>query len=324
MKAVVYDQYGGPEVLRLEELQTPVPDEGEVLVRVVAAGVATGDRLLMRGEPFFVRLMFGFRKPKLHVLGSDVAGRVETVGDGVSTLEPGDEVFGSTADAGFGCFAEYVCVGPDALVHKPEALSFEQAAVIPGSATAALQGLRDAGQLEAGQKVLINGASGGVGTYAVQIAKAMGAEVTGVCSTPNVELVRSLGADRVIDYTREDFRSGTARYDLILDCAAFQSLWATLPAVARGGRYVMLGGSAGVTMQAMTLGSALSIVTGKKVVFFITKPKRRDLEVLRSMAEEGKIVPVIDRTFTLSEVPDAMRYLESGASQGKVVLSMHE
>jgi NADPH:quinone reductase-like Zn-dependent oxidoreductase len=322
MRAIAYERYGGPEVLHLEELETPVPADDQVLVRLAAAGVATGDRLLMRGEPFFVRLMFGLRKPKLRVLGSDVAGRVEAVGERVTSLRPGDEVFGSTADAGFGGFADYVCVPPEVLVDKPESLSFEEAAAVPGSALAALQGLRDAGELQAGQTVLINGASGGVGTYAVQIAKAMDAEVTGVCSTGNVDLVRSLGADRVVDYTREDFRDGGTQYDLVLDCAAFRSVLATLPAVRRGGSYVMLGGSARTTMEAMALGSVLTLVTGKRVVFFITKPKRADLETLRAMSDNKTLVPVIDRTFALPELAEAMRYLESGSSHGKVVATM--
>ena len=324
MKAIVYERYGGPEVLELTEVDAPVPEDREVLIRLAAAGVATGDRLLMRGKPFLVRAVFGLFRPRLRILGSDIAGTVEAVGMEVSSFQAGDAVFGSTADAGFGGFAEYVCAPPEALVVKPETLAFEEAAAIPGSALAALQGLRDAGGLEEGQSVLVNGASGGVGTFAVQIAKAMGAEVTGVCSTPNVELVRSLGADRVIDYTKEDFRTEEARYDLVLDAAAFRTVWATLRAVAPGGTYVMVGGSSGTTLQAMAFGKLLSIVTGKRVVFFITKPVRKDLETLSDMAEAETLKPVIDRRFRLAEVPEAIRYLESGESCGKVVVSMTE
>lgn len=320
MRAVTFERYGGPEVLRLQQLEKPVPDEREVLVRIEASGVATGDGLVMRGTPFMVRLVFGLTKPKVHVLGSDLAGVVEAVGSEVDELAPGDEVFGSTADAGFGTFAEYVTAPVEALAPKPAGLSFEEAAVVPGSALAALQGLRDAGGLESDQRVLVNGASGAVGHYAVQIARALGAHVTGTCSTPNVDFVRSLGADEVIDYTRDDFRSLERTWDLVLDLAAFRPVRESLRAVERGGTYVMVGGSGGVTAQAILLGPILSKIAAKRVVFFITKPDPKDLRTLTRMIDEGALRPHVDRRFTLEEVPEAIRYLESGASRGKVVV----
>lgn len=322
MKAVVYDRYGGPEVLRLEDVKRPTPGPGEVLVRVVAAGVATGDRHLMRGDPFLVRLVFGLRRPKLRILGSDVAGRVEAVGPGVTEFAPGDDVFGHLADAGFGGFAEYVVAPVGAVVAKPEGVSFEQAAAVPGSALAALQGLRDTGRLTSGHRVLVNGASGGVGPFAVQIARTMGAHVTGVCSTRNIDFVGSLGADRVVDYTVEDALDGHQRYDLVLDAAAHRSVRASLRAVMPGGAYVLVGGAGGVTVQAMLLGPFLGRATGKRVAFFITKVVRADLATLAGMMARGELTAEVDVRPGLEAVPGALRHIESKRGRGKVVVAL--
>lgn len=322
MRAVVYDRYGGPEVLRTEEVETPTPGSGEVLVRVVAAGVATGDRHLLRGDPFLVRLMFGLRRPKLRVLGSDVSGRVEAVGPDVTEFQPGDAVLGHLADAGFGGFAEYVVAPVAALVEKPKNVSFEEAAAVPGSALAALQGLRDAGGLAHGQRVLVNGASGGVGPFAVQIARALGGRVTGVCSGRNVEFVRSLGADRVVDYTKEDPFDGRETYDLVLDAAAHRGVRRSLRAVVPGGAYVLVGGASRVTLQAMLLGPLLTRATGKRVAFFITKVDGNDLATLASMMAGGELSAEIDRREGLEAVPDALRHIESKRGRGKVVVAL--
>jgi NADPH:quinone reductase-like Zn-dependent oxidoreductase len=246
---------------------------------------------------------------------------VEAVGPGVTDIGPGDDVFGTLADAGFGAFAEYVCAPVSAVVPKPGRLTHEEAAAIPGSALAALQGLRDRGGLREGQRVLVNGASGGVGTFAVQIARSFGAEVTGVCSTRNMDLVRSLGAAHVIDYTREDFVSTGRQYDLILDAAAHRPFRRMLPALVRGGAYVFVGGNTGPTVEAMLLGPLASALGGRKVVFFVTSSKREDLLTLRQLVEDGKLSPVIDRRFTLEEAPDAIRHLESGRGFGKSVIT---
>ena len=324
MRAVVYERYGSPDVLHLQEVEKPTPGPGEVLVEVKAAGLATGDRHLMRGEPFLVRLMFGLRRPKLRILGSAIAGRVEAVGDDVEALRVGDEVFGDLSDSGFGGFAEYAVAPESALAPKPEGTSFEDAAVVPGSALAALQGLRDQGRIREGRSVLVNGASGGVGAFAVQIAKSYGADVTAVCSTRNIDMVRGLGADRVIDYTKEDFRTAVGRYDVVLDAAAHRPVWASLRAVAKGGTYVFVGGGTGPTLQAMLLGPLLSLLSGKRVAFFIATPRKPDLLALKELVEKRELVPVIHRRYTLPELPDAVRHLESGQSRGKIVITMEE
>ena len=301
-------------------MERPNPGEGDVLVRVKAASVGAGDWHLMRGDPFLVRLMFGLRKPKHPVLGSSIAGRVEAVGKSVTRVRPGDEVFGDLSDCGFGGFAEYVSVPETALAPKPAGTTFEEAAAVPGSALPALQGLRDKGRIKPGQKVLVNGASGGVGTFAVQIAKSFGAEVTGVCSTRNVEMVRSLGADHVIDYTKEDFARNGQRFDLILDAAAFRPLRDHLRALTPAGIYVLVGGAMAQTFKVMLFGPLISTLTNKKAAFFISAPNQEDLVTLKGLVETKHVTPVIDRRYPLSEVPEAIRYVETGHARGKVVI----
>ena len=322
MKAIVATKYGPPDVLNLEEVENPAPKEDDVLVKVHAASVNAGDWHLLRADPFLTRLAFGLLKPKHKVLGADVAGRVEAVGKNVTQFRPGDEVFGDLFGCGFGGFAEYVCATEDALALKPADTSFEEAAAVPSAAATALQGLRDKGQIQQGQKVLINGASGGVGAFAVQIAKSFGAEVTGVCSTSKLDMVRSIGADHVIDYTQEDFNKNGQRYDLILAANGYHSISGYRRALSPKGIYVMSGGSGAQMFQAMLLGPVISMTGNKKMGNLLKKSNKRDLVVLKDLLEAGKITPVIDRTYPLSEVPEAIRYLESGHARGKVVIRM--
>ena len=323
MKAIVRDTYGPPDVLELRDIDKPEIGDEEVLVRVRAAGLDRGVWHVMTGLPYPIRLAgFGFRAPKNPVIGSDVAGVVEAVGENVSRFRPGDEVFG----IGKGTFAEYVCAREDKLAPKPASLTFEQAAVLAISGSTALQGLRDHGKVRSGQEVLIIGASGGVGTYAVQIAKAFGAHVTGVCSTTKVEMVRSIGADHVIDYTREDFAEGEQRYDLILDIGGNSSLARLRRALNPQGTLVITGGETdgrwlgGTDRQIRAL--VLSRFVGQKLGTFINKENHEDLLVLGELVEAGKVTPVIDRTYPLSEVPEAIRHLEEGHARGKVVISV--
>jgi NADPH:quinone reductase-like Zn-dependent oxidoreductase len=322
MKAIVYTKYGSPDVLQLEEIQKPTPGDNEVLIKVHTAAANAGDWHLLRGEPFMVRLMFGLLKPKIKILGTDVAGRIEAVGRNATQFQPGDEVFGDLSDCGYGAFAEYVAVPEDALTLKPARMTYEEVATVPSAALTALQGLRDKGQIQPGQKVLVNGASGGVGTFAVQIAKSFGVEVTGVCSTRNVDMVRSIGADHIIDYTQEDFTQNGPRYDLILDAAAYRSISDSRRALTPEGIYVMVGGSGAHFLQAMLLGPWLSMTGGKKMVTFIKKPNLKDLILMKELLEGGKVVPVIDRRYPLSEVPEALWYLEEGHAKGKIVVTM--
>ncbi len=320
--AIVQTEYGSTQMLSLQEVDRPVVPDNGVLVRVHAASVNAGDWHLMRGTPFFIRLIFGgLLKPKIKILGTDVAGRVEAVGKDVTQFQPGDEVFGSLSECGFGAFAEYVCATEAALVLKPANISFEEAATVPDAALAALQGLRDFG-LVAGQKVLIVGASGGVGSFAVQIAKAFGAEVTALCSTKKIDMVRSLGADCVIDYTQADVTRQGQHYDLIFDAAAYRSVFDYLPALTPEGTYVLVGGSTARFFQAMFLGPWISRLGGRKVKCLALKPDRADLIVLRDLIEAGKISPFIDRRYNLSEVPAAIRYLEQRQVRGKVAISV--
>ncbi len=322
MKAIVQTEYGSTQMLSLQEVDKPVVPDNGVLVRVHAASVNAGDWHLMRGTPFLIRLIFGgLLKPKIKILGTDVAGRVEAVGKDVTQFQPGDEVFGSLSECGFGAFAEYVCATEAALVLKPANTSFEEAATVPDAALAALQGLRDFG-LVAGQKVLIVGASGGVGSFAVQIAKAFGAEVTALCSTKKIDMVRSLGADCVIDYTQADVTRQGQHYDLIFDAAAYRSVFDYLPALTPEGTYVLVGGSTARFFQAMFLGPWISRLGGRKVKCLALKPDRADLIVLRDLIEAGKISPFIDRRYNLSEVPAAIRYLEQRQVRGKVAISV--
>ncbi len=323
MKAIIYTKYGPPDVLQLKEVEKPAPKDNEVLMKVHAASLNAADWHILRGKPFFLRLMGnGLLKPKNKILGADIAGRVEAVGRNVKQFQPGDEVFGDISECGWGGFAEYVCARENALVLKPASMTFEEAAAVPLAAVVALQGLRDKGQIQPGQKVLINGASGGVGTFAVQIAKSFGAEVTGVCSTRKLDMVRSIGADQVIDYTQEDFTKNGQRYDLILDVAGYRSILDYKRALSPKGIYVMAGGSMAQFFQAMLLGPWISMTGSKKMRGFVTKPNKKDLVFMKELFEAGKVVPVIDRRYPLSEVAEALRYLEEGHARGKVVITV--
>jgi len=323
MRAIVYHTYGSPDVLKLEEVQKPVPQDDEVLVKVLAASAAAGDWHLLRAKPFLMRLMgFGLLKPKHKILGAAVAGRVEAVGRNVTQFQPGDEVFGDLTKCGFGAFAEYVCASEDALALKPANVTFEEAATVPVSAVTALQGLRDQGHIQPGQKVLINGASGGVGTFAVQIAKSFGAEVTAVCSTGKMEMVRSIGADHVIDYTQADFTQNGQRYDLILAANGYHPISAYQRALNPQGMYVMTGGSTAQLFQAMLLGPLISRTGRQKMGNSAHKPNKKDLMFMKELIEASKVKPIIDRRFPLRDVADAIRYLEAGHAQGKVVITV--
>jgi len=322
MNAVVYSAYGGPEVLELAEVERPTPADDELLIRVVAASVNAGDWHLVRGTPFLVRLLYrGYLRPRFRTPGVDIAGRVEAVGADVTAFESGDEVIADLSEHGFGGFAEYACVPETAAVSKPAAIPFEEAATLPTAAVAALQGLRDAGRLRAGERVLVNGASGGVGTFAVQIARSLGAEVTAVCSTAKVDVVRSIGADYVVDYTQEDVTTTGERYDLILDTAGSHSLRAYGRVLAPTGRYVMVGGPTRRFLSALIAGPVLSATGGRTFRGFMLKPDRDDLELVRDLLVSGEVRPVVDRQYRLQEVPEAIRYLESGGVTGKVVIT---
>jgi NADPH:quinone reductase-like Zn-dependent oxidoreductase len=322
VKAIVHTKYGPPDVLQLTEVEKPTPQDDEVLIKVHAAAANAADWHLLRGDPFIVRLMLGLLKPKNEILGADVAGRVEAVGRNVKQFQPGDEVFGDLSGCGWGGFAEYVCASENALALKPANITFEEAAAVPMAAVTALQGLRDKGQIQSRQKVLINGASGGVGTFAVQIAKAFGAEVTAVCSTRNLDMARSVGADHVIDYTQEDFAQNGQCYDLILAANGHRSILAYKRALCPTGIYVMTGGSGAQMFQAMLLGPVISMVGSKKMGNLLMKPNRKDLVFMKELLEAGKVAPVIDRCYPLSEVPEAIRYLEAGHARGKVVIDI--
>ncbi|WP_199439864.1 NAD(P)-dependent alcohol dehydrogenase [Umezawaea beigongshangensis] len=323
MKAIVQDNYGSPDVLELRDVDTPVAGAGEVLVRVHAAGVDPGVWHLTTGRPLLLRLTgLGLRAPKVRVRGMDVAGRVEAVGDGVTGFQPGDEVFG-TCD---GSFAEHVSVTPDRLAHKPANLSFEQAAAVPISAVTALQGLRDRGEVQPGQRVLVIGAGGGVGTFAVQLAKVFGAHVTGVCSTEKTDLVRSLGADEVVDRTREDFADGTRHYDLVLDTAGNRPLSHVRRALAPRGTLVIVGGEGpgkffgGVDRVLRAL--LLSPFVRQRLRGLVSSVGAEDLRFLRQVVEDGGLTPVIGRTYPLAEAADAVRHVGEGHARGKVVLTV--
>ncbi len=323
MKAIVYTHYGSPDVLKLEEVEKPVPQDDEVLVKVHATSVNAGDWHLLRAKPFLMRFMgFGLLKPKNKILGSDIAGRVDAVGRNVKQFQTGDEVFGNTAKYGFGGFAEYVSVPENALVLKPTNISFEEAAAVPQAALVALQGLRDKGHIQPGQKVLIHGASGGIGTFAVQLAKSFGAEVTAVCSTRNVDIVRSMGADHVIDYTQEDFTQNGQRYDLILAVNGYHSISDYKRALNPEGVYVMTGGSNAQMFQAMLLGPLISRTGRQKMGNSAHKPNKKDLMFMNELLEAGKVTPVIDRRYPLGGTAEAIRYLEEGHARGKVVITV--
>jgi NADPH:quinone reductase-like Zn-dependent oxidoreductase len=350
MKAIVYTKYGPPDVLRLIDVEKPTPRDNEVLIKIYAVSLNAADWHLLRADPFLVRLMAGFLKPKNQILGADIAGRVEAVGKNVKQFQPGNEVFGDISECGLGGFAEYVCASEDALVLKPVNISFEEAASVPMAAVTALQGLRDKGQIQPGlvassaccspmhpglvassaccspmhpgQKVLINGASGGVGTFAVQIAKSFGAEVTAVCSTRNLDMARSIGADHVIDYTKEDFTKNGKCYDLILAANGYHPISDYKRALSPRGIYVMTGGSGAQMFQAMFIGPWISMTGNKKMGSIMAKPNQKDLTIMKELLETGKVVPVIDRRYPLSEAAEAIRYLEEGHAKGKVVITV--
>ena len=318
MKAIVYEKYGHPEdVLELKKVGKPAPKANEVLVKIFAASVNFNDLAFVKGKPVLSRLYTGFLKPKHKILGTDIAGRVEAVGKNVSAVKPGDDVFAEIGDYGYGAFAEYVAVPGKALVLKPTNISFQEAATVPQAAVTALQGLRDQMQIQPGHKVLINGASGGIGTFAVQLAKSFGAEVTGICGTENLKVLHSIGADHVIDYKQEDFTKGKKRYDLILDIVANRPTSQYLRVLAPKGAYVAVA----FNPQTFFLGSIISKADGKKAGSLMAKSSISDLEEVKELIEAGKIKPVIDKVFPLKEVAEAIKYYGEGA-QGKVVISM--
>ena len=321
MKAIFRAVYGSPDILELKEVDRPVPNENGLLLKVHAAAVNPMDWHILRGEPFLIRFMgFGLLKPRHHILGTDMAGQIEAVGKNVNRFKVGDEVFGS----GIGGFAEYACIREDQAALKPVNLTYEQAAAVPVAGLTALQALRDHGRLQEGQHILINGASGGVGTFAVQIAKTLGAQVTGVCSGRNAEMVWSIGADNIIDYTKEDFCLNVKRYDLILDNVGSQPIGRTLQVLKANGIYVRVGGSsstAGV-LYSMISNPLIAKMKGRKAVSFIANVNKVDLAYIKELLEGGKIIPVIDKEYSLDEAPESIRYVEGGHARGKVIITI--
>jgi NADPH:quinone reductase-like Zn-dependent oxidoreductase len=318
MKAIVFTKYGSPDVLQLTDIAKPVPAENEVLIKIRAASVNPMDLHFMRGSPFLLRMATGLRKPKNTRFGTDLAGEVEAAGKNVTMFKPGDAVFGCCR----GSLAEYACATQDRLALKPANISFEEAAAVPVAALTALQGFRDHARIQAGQKVLIDGASGGVGTFAIQIAKSYGAEVTAVCSTGKMDTARLLGADEVIDYTRDDFTRSGKRYDLIFGANANHSIFDYRRAMKANGISVIAGGAMPLVAQTVLLGPIFSLAGGRKSRLFIAKINRTDLEILKDLIEDEKIVPVIDRRYPLSQAAEAARYLEEGHAKGKVVITV--
>jgi NADPH:quinone reductase-like Zn-dependent oxidoreductase len=320
MKAIVYTKYGPPDVLQLKEVAKPTPRDDEVLIKVQAVSVNRSDWEGLRGKPLYARIG-GLLRPRQQILGSDIAGRVEMAGRNVRRFRPGDEVFGDILPR-LGGFAEYVCARESALALKPASMTFEEVAAIPQAAVIALQGIRDKGQAQPGQRVLIDGAGGGAGTFAVQLAKLYGAEVTGVDSTGKLDFVRSLGADHVIDYTQEDFTKSGKQYDLILDIVAHRSVFAYKRALRSNGSYFLTGGSVATILQILLLGPWISIIESKKMRILAVRPNLKDMVYITELHEAGKVVPVIDRGYPLGEVPEALQYLGEGRVKGKVVISV--
>lgn len=320
MKAITYTEYGSPDVLQIKEVAKPAPTDDEVLIKVQAVSVNRSDWEGLRGKPLYARIG-GLLKPRHQILGSDIAGRVEMAGRNIRRFQPGDEVFGDIL-ARMGGFAEYVCARERALALKPASMTFEEVAAIPQAAVIALQGIRDKGQVQPGQKVLINGAGGGAGTFAVQLAKLYGAEVTGVDNTGKLDFMRSLGADHVIDYTREDFTKNGKQYDLILDLVAHRSVFAYKRALRPNGSYFFVGGSVATIFQILLLGPWIRRTTGKRIRILAVQPNSKDMVYITELYEAGKVVPVIDRRYPLSEVPEALRYLGEGRAKGKVVITV--
>ena len=320
MKAVIYREYGGPEKLALEEIPKPIPKENQVLIRVHAVSVNSWDWDLLRGEPILIR-MWGLFKPKYRILGSDIAGVVENVGQNVINFKPGDEVFGDLSECGWGGFAEYVCAPENTLALKPPNMTFEQAASIPQAGVLAYQGLFDYGKVDAGKKVLINGAGGGVGTFAIQIAKFIGAEVTGIDSSDKLEMLKDLGADHVIDYRKEDFTKSGKHYDLIIDNVANRSLSDYKGTLSPEGIFIMVGGSMSTILQAMLFSKLLSVFGSKKLKILAHKPNK-DLNALIELCNSGTYQPILEKIYSLSETPEAMRLLGEGHAKGKVVIKI--
>jgi len=322
MNAIVYYNYGAPDELHLTEVKIPVPHDNEVLIKVQAASINSWDWDLLRGEPFIVRLVGGgFLTPKKKILGCDVAGLVEAIGDKVTQFQPGDEVFGDLSQYGWGGFAEYVCAPEHVLTIKPDGITFEQAAALPQAAVMALQGIRDYGKVQPTQKVLINGAGGGVGTFAIQMAKFYGAEVTGVDSTEKLEIMKSLGADHVIDYKEVNFTKNSQQYDLILDVVGYHSIFDFKQTLTPTGMYRMIGGQTSLIFQSVFIAPLISLFGNKKMGILAHDPNK-GLEFILDLIDLGKIVPVIDRCFTLQETADAFRYFGKGLVQGKVVIKV--
>ncbi len=322
MKAVVYTEYGPPDVLQMKEVAKPIPKDDEVLIKIQAVSLNRSDWEGLIGKPLYARIG-GFLKPRRHILGSDVAGRVETAGKNIRRFQAGDEVFGDIMGS-MGGFAEYVCAPENALALKPAGMTFEEVAAIPQAAVIALQGIRDKGQVQSGQKVLINGAGGGAGTFAVQLAKLYGAEVTGVDNTGKLDFMRSLGADLVIDHTQQDFTKNGKQYDLILDVIAHRSAFAYRRALRPNGSYYCVGGSVATMLQILLLGPLIRRTTGKKIRVLAVQPNLKDMLYITELYEAGKVVPIIDRRYPLSEVPEALRYLGEGRAKGKVVISLEQ
>ncbi len=322
MKAIVYTRYGPPDVLQIEEVDKPAPRDGEVLIQILAASVNARDWHMLTADVFMARLAAGLLKPKNTRLGVDVAGRIEVVGRDVRHFQVGDEVFGGMAGSDSGSFAEYGCAQESAVASKPTTMTFEEAAAIPIAALTALQGLRDQGQIQPGQRVLINGASGGVGTFAVQIAKSFGAEVTAVCSTRNLDMAHVLGADQVIDYSQEDFTRNGQRYDLILGANGYHWILDYKRALSPNGIYVMAGGSTAQILQALLLGPWISRTGSKRLRAFVTRLSQNDLVFIKGLIEAGKVRSVIDRRYPLHDAREALRYFGEGHARGKVIITV--
>lgn len=320
MKAIVYHEYGSPDVLKLEEVQKPTPADNQLLIKVYAVSINRSDWEGLTGKPLYARIG-GLLKPRDKILGSDIAGRIEAVGKDVRQFKPGDEVFGLMMNYGGG-FAEYVCKSEKALALKPAAMTFEEASAIPQAAFIALQGIREKGNVQPGQKVLINGAGGGTGTYAIQLAKLAGAEVTGVDNTEKLDLMKSLGADHVIDYTREDFTKNGRQYDLILDLIAYRSVFAYQRALKPNGNYFVAGGSVFTMFQILLLGPWIRRTTSKNIRVLMVQTDSKDLVYITELIEARKLVTVIDKRYSFSETPEALRYLGEGHAKGKVVITV--
>jgi NADPH:quinone reductase-like Zn-dependent oxidoreductase len=323
MKAIISTQYGPPETLEYQEVDKPIPEDDQVLVKIHAVSVNYGNLVLLRGKPFLARFAFGLLSPKYKIPGGDIAGVVESVGKNVTQFQPGDEVYGDLSNCGWGGFAEYVAVPEKAIANKPTNLSFVEAAAVPMAAVTALQGLRDKGKVKAGQQVLIYGGSGGVGTFAVQIAKALGVEVTTVCSTNKVDIAKSIGADAVIDYTKEDFSKRKERYDVIIGANGYQSISIYKNFLKDRGTFVHIGGSENQMYQVMLKGPWISLTEKKTMGHFLQRANQQDLVFMKELIEDGKVKPVIDREYNkLDEIPTALKYFEQGHATGKVVVSI--